>query len=259
MVFSPNAVLIVLVLVVIAVVAWVYWPSKPGKKCVSALGATGDCESDSDCANGGHCKKDSTGKCVCVCAPGYSGPTCGITGVPVDSYNCMGLNQVPPNPAPGSTGSPNNLCVCPPGNWVSGTDSTGQYVQCLKCADNWGPIDADDACTMQWTTDQQIATKNCYTLVGDPGDPCIAEYDTYAQDTGGPGGAHGSVSTLGAGPCWLGAAAACSSCPGETSNWARFGCSITGWTPPNADLPTCASEGARKCSSYSCPPPVSSI
>jgi hypothetical protein len=252
---SSSAVLIVLVLVVIVVVAWIYWPPKPGKRCVSAAGApTGDCDYDSDCEHGGHCTKDPTGKCVCACAPGYSGKHCETTGVPYNSYNCMGPNQVPPNPAPGSTGSPNNLCVCPPGNWVSGTDSTGQYVQCLKCADNWGPINAGDACTMQWTTAQNVVTRNCYgeqNFNNDFGQAvCDAEFGAYAQQTG-PGNVQGSTVTQG--PC--SGYNQCNSCPGGYTESSTGMCTNTGWMLPSVTPVTCASvlnNPPRACSSYSC-------
>jgi len=140
------ALVCVLVLVVVA-----YWilrprPAPPTPTCVSARGAPGTCDTDSDCnAPNGACQKNSEGACVCVCAPGYSGTKCQTKGIPYNSYQCMGPNKVPPNPPPGNK---NGMCVCPPGSWASGVDpTTGQWVQCLGCAEGWGPLGASSGRT----------------------------------------------------------------------------------------------------------------
>jgi hypothetical protein len=241
------ALVCVLVLVVVA-----YWilrprPAPPTPTCVSARGAPGTCDTDSDCnAPNGACQKNSEGACVCVCAPGYSGAKCQTKGIPYNSYQCMGPNKVPPNPPPGNK---NGMCVCPPGSWASGIDpTTGQWVQCLGCAEGWGPLGASNACTLQWKNGAVIYTNNCYQA--NFGEACSAEFGQFASQTG-PNGEKGGASYQGefcaaTSPSGNPSCSACTAAGGST----QVGCTVSGWLNPNYPPVNCDQQ--RKCSSYSC-------
>lgn len=234
--------------IVIAITIILYYHFRPtGKKCVS--GVAGTCAIDKDCNYpNGVCYKNSNGECGCTCAPGFSGPNCQTQGIPYNSPQCMGPNS---EYTPSKT--KDGLCVCPPGNWASGTDSKYGYVQCLKCAGGWGPLGGKTPCSKKWTS-TSISTQNCYGP-NFTGSPCTTEYPQYNSQIG-PDGQSGSV--VDGGNCNSPNSCRC----GITGAKAyQHTCAINGWINPNTQQPTCATSGnERPCGSYTCnmgpPPPV---
>ncbi len=256
MVSVSAALVCVLVALVIAAVAyWLTRPPQPPPTCVSNSGVPGTCNYNKDCHYpNGVCQKDSNGACVCICAPGYSGINCQTKGVPYDSYSCMGPNKSPPNPPAKKDGQ--GLCVCPSPNWAAGKDGNGTYVQCLGCAGDWGPLGSPDACSMKWTSVQNMVTNNCYNMDGasDPVSACVAEYGFYDKQVG-PQGVHGSVSYTPPNQCSPagGPYASCSGCPPDGNTYGPIPCDVTGWMPPGAKPPTCSTTSTeRPCSGYKC-------
>lgn len=203
----------------------------------------GSCELDSDC-NGpnGQCFKDKDGNCMCVCKPGYSGKNCEIKGIPYDSPHCMGPNsQWPPNK------DKDGLCVCPAGNWADGTDPKYGYVQCLKCAGDWGPLAGKSPCASKWLVNN-LVTPDCGASLMPPAAQCapsefgdILKYDgpngekpstQWAQQCNGPNQQN--------------------SCRCSEASY-RSICKVTGWMEPNQKNQTCdASTQERPCTSYRC-------
>jgi hypothetical protein len=244
---APIDVALLCILVIMAIAAYYVYTHgpKPKPTCVSESGAPGTCDTDKDChAPNGVCKKGPEGACVCDCAPGYSGTHCKTKGVPWNSYNCMGPNKTPPNPSPRKDG--NGLCVCPPGHWASGIDpATRQYVQCLNCSGDWGPLGVPIACTLKWANQETVATNNCYSQDHESQKvACGLEYGAFASETG-PHGEKGGAYL--AGLCDGGPP--CSSCPSNKGG--QIECNLSGWVIPGKAFPTCGTA-ERPCSSYTC-------
>lgn len=227
-------------IIVIAASIIIYYYTRPNnKKCVS--GVAGTCAIDKDCNfPNGVCYKNDNGECGCTCAPGYSGANCAVQGIPWNSPQCMGPNTEYP---PGK--SPSGLCLCPPGNWASGTDPKYGFVQCLKCAGDWGPLSGNSPCSKKWTS-TSTATQNCYGP-NFTGTPCTTEYPQYNSQVG-PNGEKGSVTD--GGNCQSSNSCRC----GITGDGAyQHTCNINGWIDPTVPQPTCAtSSKERQCSSYTC-------
>lgn len=227
-------------IIVIAITIILYYHFRPkGNKCLS--GVPGTCAIDKDCNYpNGVCYKNSNGECGCTCAPGFSGPNCQTQGIPYNSPQCMGPNS---EYTPGKT--KDGLCVCPPGNWASGTDAKYGYVQCLQCAGGWGPLGGKTPCSKKWTS-TSIATQNCYGP-NFTGSPCASEYPQFSSQVG-PTGQKGSV--VDGGNCNSSNSCRCGITGG---NAYQHTCAVSGWIDPNANQPTCAtSSNERPCGSYTC-------
>lgn len=261
--FAPIATILILGAGVL-----IYWKIYGNlKKCTapSKGGAPGSCELDVDCNSAnkaGSCQKTSDGKsCQCDCANGWSGPNCGIHGIPWDSPNCMGTNsQLPKNRNPG------DMCVCPNDNWASGngplkSGGTG-FVQCLKCGSQWGPgpsVDKDDsACTAIWQT-QNLVGQNCWNG-GVSMNQCTDEQKNPLYNYTGPNGeqpafklASGSDFQLG----WCDVSKDPNVCScGSGGSALRGVCTTTAWMlPGTANIGSCNDPGVvkpRNCSTYTC-------
>jgi hypothetical protein len=234
----------------IAVAVWLYTrnpptpptPPPPSKKCVR--GDPGSCGLDSDCNfPNGQCFKNASGECGCICSPGFSGPNCEIKGIPYNSPQCMGPNT---QWTPGK--DKNNLCVCPPGHWASGTDPKYGFVQCLKCAGSWGPLSGSTPCSTQWGTATYLAN-NCH---GGGSSSACDEFNYVLGQTAGPG-TSGSVNITGN----CGTDKDLNSCrcdPNNSDTNVRALCNITGWLNPSIpNNQDCSKAGdARPCGSYTC-------
>lgn len=227
---------------VVAIALYAYYRSmNPVTRCVSDVNTPGSCELDTDCnAPNGQCWKNAEGVCGCVCSNGYSGPDCKTQGIPYDSPNCMGPNS---QWTPGK--DKNGMCVCPPGNWASGTDPKYGYVQCLKCAGNWGPLAGDAPCTYQWGQ-QNLLSNTCITDENNNEMGWCADFNNQVLNP--PPGKSGQVKPLGK----CGALNAPNSCRCSEHS-ARALCQINGWVDPNGTNQTCYDDNVpRKCSSYGC-------
>jgi hypothetical protein len=242
---SGQALLIAaVVVIVLAVIVWLATrhPTPPSGGCKTNAGDPGTCNFDKDCNSpNGACYKDAAGVCGCVCSPGYSGVHCETKGVPWNSPHCMGPNTKWP-----ARKDKNGMCVCPPGNWAAGVDPKTGYVQCLKCAGDWGPLSGDTPCAQKWLAAQYL-TQNCYTAVNY--DPCAAaaEYGYVLSQTG-PGGVKGSAASSGS--C-LGTQSC--HCTSSASGATQAPCNVTGWLDPARPNEGCDPTTAeRACSSYKC-------
>ena len=241
---------------VIAATIYVYWKTNtPTKKCVSTTGEVGVCELDSDCNKvdpKAQCYKDAAGACGCRCSPGYSGTTCQIKGIPWNDPSCMGPNKQSPKNKSG-------LCVCPDGNWESGTTGSGQYVQCLKCGGSgeWGPYaatGAPNACTGQWKNLNLVSDTCVYRQTSNPSLFCEDLANKY--QTGYPN-SQGDIPTVKlADQVCIGESCKCSGNNYQLKIPTGRGlCSVTGWIEPTITAQTCNSPGInseRACSSYQC-------
>jgi hypothetical protein len=240
---DPKNIAIIFIIVFSVLSLIIYWllkPPSPSNKCVK--GDPGTCQMDKDC-NGptnGKCFKNSQGVCGCICNPGYSGLNCQTKGIPWNSTHCMGSNKWP------ARKDKNGLCVCPPGNWQSGQDPTYGYVQCLKCAFDWGPFDPSNPspCTKQWKTANYLSN-NCHGI----GSSNACNDFNYVLNETGPTNQQGAVSSLNTCP----SNNSCRCDPNNQDTPGRELCQVTGWLDPTKPSDTCAgSNDERSCSSYQC-------
>jgi hypothetical protein len=194
----------------------------------------GTCHSNIDCNNNGVCDKNN-GICACICDEGFSGTHCEIANVLWNSPHCMGPNTQWP-----ARKDKNNMCVCPPGHWTSGTDSKYGYVQCLKCDGNYGPLAGNAPCTYVWNTSNYL-TNDCYNQNTDK---VCSEFDYLTKYTG-PNGEHAYTT-----PIDLCASSNACRCVSSSS---RSVCQVTGYLNPTRKSDTCSNANtSRVCSSYNC-------
>lgn len=232
-------------IVIVSTIALYYKYNEPVKKCVVTRSAdgtiTGGCELDSDCnAPNGQCWKNAQGQCGCVCKNGYSGDKCQTQGIPWNSPNCMGPNTQWP-----ARKDKNNMCVCPPGNWASDTIPGYGYVQCAKCAGDYGPLAGSAACQSQWGQ-QNLLSNTCITDNNSNQETWCADF--LPNTTYPPPGKTGNVVALGK----CGALNAPNSCR-CSEHAARAVCQVNGWVVPNGKNETCYDDNVpRQCSSYNC-------
>ena len=239
--FFPNVISHVVALVVTCVVlggaALLYWFLNQSSGTCSP-GDPGTCQSDDDCNNRGKCDKDSAGNCACVCDSGYSGLNCET--IKWDSPHCMGPNKWP------SKKGKDDECLCPNSNWTDGTDPTFGYVQCFKCAGNWGPLAGDVPCSDLWNTATYLST-DCYG--SDKLSVACDEYNNFTKYVG-PSGQKGTVTPSNF--CNSGNQMNSCKCPPGSTN-SRVACEITSFLDPNKPSETCENSiNERKCSSYRC-------
>ena len=212
-----------------------------GNKCVNT-GAPGSCELDKDCnAPNGQCFKNDQGECGCVCKVGFSGKNCEIKGVPWDSPNCMGPNSQWP-----AKKDKDGMCVCPSENWADGQDPKFGYVQCLKCAGDWGPLAGDSPCMNKWM-EKDLLGKRCISNSLTSEVAWCKEFGPLVQYPG-PTGQQGTINLT----------KKCAGAPYTNScrcshDSSRGTCQVTGWLPPNTLEQTCdGSMVERPCSGYEC-------
>lgn len=243
---------------IITATIYVYWKtSSPDNKCVSATGEVGACELDSDCNKvdpKAQCYKNEAGLCGCQCSLGYTGDKCQVKGIPWNSPNCMGPNKQSPKYKSG-------LCVCPDGNWVSGTTNSGQHVQCLKCGGpgEWGPASstgAPNACTGQWNQLNLVSDTCVNRQTKTPSLFCEDLANKY--QTGYPNQQGDQPKVTFTGQECVGPSCKCTGSDFQRQHNIATGrgiCSVTGWIDPKITAQTCNSPGInseRKCSSYQC-------
>lgn len=252
--FVKNNVLIISIVVIfviaIAIVLHYLWFNPNPKGCEN-YGQPGSCSLNSDCNYpNGTCNKDSQNNCTCTCAEGFFGTDCATKGVPWNSGNCMGPNTQFNGPA---RKGDNGQCVCPPGSWVSGTDSKYGFVQCFGCGETYGPYSGDKMCTLEWGN-FDISTQNCYTIEhAKAQDPCQYEYNNIFTAEIGPGNTRGSVQAMRT--CSSGESCHCgANLPGAT----QIVCGALGWVDPTVTYPKCDSN-ERPCPSYQCNPGSTTI
>lgn len=228
--------------VVVSVAVYVYYKTQNPvcTKCVSDKG-NGTCETDGDCnAPNGQCWKNAAGQCGCVCSNGYSGVNCETKGIPWNSPNCMG-----PNSQWSAKKDKNGMCMCPNNNWASGIDPKYGYVQCLKCAGNWGPLAGSSPCSSQWGQ-QNVLSNTCIT--NNNSNQAGWCNDFLPQTQNPPAGQTGNVTLLGK----CGAPSDPNSCRCAQPS-SRVVCQVNGWVEPNGKNQTCFDDNVpRNCSSYGC-------
>lgn len=205
----------------------------------------GVCHSNSHCGNG-VCVK-AGGMCQCKCNDGFFGDKC--QHIKWNSVHCMG-----PNTQWKARKGENDMCICPNGQWQDGITKKYGYVQCLRCAGDYGPLAGEAPCTYKWGTATYL-TNDCYHQNTDE----VCNEFKHLTIYDGPNNEKGYAT-----PTALCESSYCrcnstrsshiSAHVNATNTSNRSVCQVTGYLDPTIpSLQTCDSaNNTRKCSSYNC-------